>query len=100
MTSGSSLPEGPDPGFDGCVFIQWLKKRGGTRSLRECFLKTRESGFDAETFIRNIGNEFIRSGLTRAGERVIRLMDLSWADQWMIRYDLEIPHHRHWKRLK
>jgi len=23
-----------------------------------------------------------------------------WADQWMTYYDLEVPHHRHWTKLK
>ncbi|HPH34336.1 MAG TPA: hypothetical protein PLU94_02480 [Methanoregulaceae archaeon] len=34
------------------------------------------------------------------GQKVISLNDLPWADQWMIYYNLEIPHHSQWKLLK
>ena len=48
--NSASRPDGPDPGFEGCVFIQWMKKRGGIRRFGECRLKARECGFDADGY--------------------------------------------------
>lgn len=44
--------------------------------------------------------EYIAIRKSSDGQKVISLNDLPWADQWMIYYDLEIPHHGQWKRLK
>jgi hypothetical protein len=96
----STLPEDPDPGYDGCRFLQWIKKRGNTRSFRHCTLKARELGFDASSFIKTMHPEQIAIRMSSDGQKVISLNDLPWADQWMIYYDLEIPHHSHWKKLK
>ncbi len=48
--NSASRPDGPDPGFEGCIFIQWMKKRGGIRRFGECRLKARECGFDADGY--------------------------------------------------
>lgn len=92
--------EDPDPGYEGCTFLQWIKKRGNVRSFRECNLKTQEIGFEITDFIRRMHPKYIGIFRARDGERVIALNDLPWADRWMRHYDLEIPHHSHWKRLK
>lgn len=52
-------------------------------------------GFDAKRFIKDMGEERIALYLSR-GNKVIVLKDKVWADQWMMHYDLEVPHHRHW----
>ena len=98
--NSASRPGGSDPGFEGCIFIQWMKKRGGIRRSGECRLKARECGFDADWFVKEMGMEFIATGRTGDGKKVIYLVDLPWADRWMIFYDLEVPHHRHWKKWK
>ena len=69
-------------------------------SFRHCTLKARELGFDASSFIKTMHLEHIAIRMSSDGQKVISLNDLPWADQWMIWYDLEIPHHSHWKKLK
>lgn len=92
--------EDPDPGYEGCKFLQWIKKRGNVRSFRECKLKTQEIGFDVKDFIQRMHPKYIGKFKAGDGERVIALVDIPWADRWMRYYNLEIPHHRHWKKLK
>ncbi len=93
-------PDGPDPEERGTTFLGWLKKRGGMRRIQDCQRKCRENGFEAREFIDAMGQERICLYRARGGEKVIKLEDLVWADQWMTYYDLEVPHHRHWIRLK
>lgn len=92
-------PKGPDPSFEGAVFLGWLKKRGGVRKAKDCERKCQENGFTAKDFIKQVGEEKVLIGLTGNGNKVIKLVDTIWADQWMTYYDLEVPHHRHWKPL-
>lgn len=47
-----------------------------------------------------MGLDYIRLYRTGRGDKVIKLEKLVWADQWMTYYDLEVPHHRHWTKLK
>ena len=96
----SKPPEDPDPGFGGCRFLQWIKKRGNIRSFKHCSLKAKELGFDAKSFIGVMHPEHIAIRKSSDGQKVISLNDLPWADQWMIYYNLEIPHHSQWKLLK
>ncbi len=93
-------PEGPDPGERGAVFLGWLKKRGGMRRVQDCERKCAENGFGAKDFVAGMGTAYIGVYRAGGGDRVIKLEDTVWADQWMIYYDLEVPHHRHWVRLK
>jgi hypothetical protein len=93
------FPGGPDPGLDGALFLGWLKKRGAIRKKKDCERKCQENGFTARDFIKRMGIERIRIGETGNGNGVIKLVDTPWADQWMTYYDVEVPHHRHWKRL-
>jgi len=92
-------PNGPDPGLNGAIFLGWLKKRGAIRKIKDCELKCKENGFTAKEFIKLMGDERIRIGETGNGNKVIKLMDKPWADQWMTYYDVEVPHHRHWINL-
>jgi hypothetical protein len=95
----NSCPKGPDPGFNGAAFLGWLKKRGGIRREKDCERKCQENGFTAKAFIKQVGVEYIRIGQTGNGNKVIRLVNKVWADQWMTYYDVEVPHHRHWTHL-
>jgi len=92
-------PAGPDPGLDGAVFLGWLKKRGSLRKVKDCERKCMENGFSAKEFIKKVGQEKIRFAMTGNGNKVIQLVEKPWADQWMIYYDVEVPHHRHWTHL-
>jgi hypothetical protein len=98
-TIPTSHPDGPDPKDEGAIFLGWLKKRGGMSRLPDCERKCMENGFQAKKFIKEMGETFIGIYVTRGGEKVIKLENLVWADQWMILYKKEVPHHRHWTRL-
>lgn len=93
-------PEGPDPEEKGAIFLGWLKNRGGMRKVQDCQRKCRENGFGAKEFVDSMGPEYIRLYRATGGDKVIRLENFVWADQWMTHYDLEVPHHRHWTKLK
>ena len=92
-------PDGPDPGINGAIFLGWLKKRGSIIKTQDCERKCEENGFTANEFIRQMGQEYILIGKTGNGNKVIKLVDKPWADQWMTYYDVEVPHHRHWTNL-
>lgn len=94
-----TFPESPDPGFDGASFLSWLKKRGAMRRLQECERRCQEYEFTAKDFVKKIGVEKIQIAQTGNGNKVLKLVDKVWADQWMIFYDQEVPHHRHWRKL-
>jgi hypothetical protein len=47
-----------------------------------------------------MGPECLVLGMSRDGDPAMYLPDLPWADRWMSYYDLEVPHHRHWQKLK
>ncbi|HDR73597.1 MAG TPA: hypothetical protein ENN85_06770 [Methanoculleus sp.] len=97
--SPTPFPDGPDPGFEGAAFLGWLKKRSGMRDVSHCEVKCKENGFTAKEFINRVGEDYVRLGRRPGGGKVIKLEKKVWADQWMSYYDLEVPHHRHWKRL-
>ncbi|MDD3069966.1 MAG: hypothetical protein PHX88_02065 [Methanoculleus horonobensis] len=94
------MPEGPDPEERGATFLGWLKKRGGMRTVQDCQRKCRENGFEAKYFVDSMGSDYIRLYRAGGGDKVIKLEKPVWADQWMTYYDLEVPHHRHWTKLK
>lgn len=101
MTFSRQAPtEGPDPEHEGAVFLAWLKKRGGMRSEKDCKRKCQENGFTAKEFINKVGEDHIRLYRRSGGGKVIKLMNKVWADQWMIYYGKEVPHHRHWIHWK
>ncbi len=81
------------------IFLGWLKKRGAIRRISDCERKCEENGFTAKVFIKQMGVERIRIGEMGNGKKVIKLVDTPWADRWMTYYDVEVPHHRHWKKL-
>ncbi len=85
--------------MEGAVFPGWLKKRGALRKAKDCERKCQENGFTAKEFIKRVGVENIRIAQTGNGNKVIKVVNLVWADQWMTYYDVEVPHHRHWLPL-
>lgn len=94
-----NCPKGPDPRLEGAIFLGWLKKRGAMRKVKDCERKCQENGFTAKDFIKQVGIQNVCIGQTGNGNKVIKLVDTVWADQWMTYYDVEVPHHRHWKSL-
>ena len=79
----SNTPSPPKPAYDIARFISWLKKRGAIRDLRECVKKWKREGINIEESIKNLGIGFIRIYRSSGGGKVVRLMALAWADQWL-----------------
>jgi len=80
-------------------FLAWLKKRGGVQDLEMCQRKWSPMGLDVESSIKNKGTSVIRIGMLR-GEKVVVLLDKSWAAQWVSYYEVDIPHHRQMQSLQ
>jgi len=67
--------------------------------LSECNKKWELEGLNIESIIKELGPQYL--GIYRyRGEKVVKLENKVWADQWMSYYDLEVPHHRHKKRME
>ena len=90
----------PDPGQELIYLIGWLKKRAGIVKLSQCNKKWKKEGINIKDEIRRIGTDLIRIYRTRGGEKVVRLMDLPWADQWLVYYGAEVPHHGQYVKTK
>jgi hypothetical protein len=90
----------PDPGYKGTRFIAWLKKRGAVQRLSKCMIKWSREGLDIERTVNRMGTANIDIYRSSGGEKVVVLKNKVWADQWMIHYGLEIPHHAQPARTK
>lgn len=88
----------PNPTFHVTEFIQWLKKRSGVRTLKECKKKWESEGLNIETIVKDL-NPYM-CVYRRKGEKVVKLENMPWADQCMSNHNLEVPHHSQWKRLE
>jgi len=83
----------PDPSYPIAKFLSWLKKRGGYIYLEECEKKWGREGLEIERIVKDLNPHL---GLYRSrGEKVVVLENKPWATQWLIHYDLDVPHHRH-----
>lgn len=92
----------PNPGKKLTRLLAWLKKRGGIKELSKCKKKASQIGIsNLENEIKTIPNTKIMLGIIPKGDRNkgIYIKDKGWADGWAKYYDLEIPHHRHHKKL-
>ncbi len=93
------LPEGPDPGREVAVFLGWLKRNGGAKSLTTCERKLRHLRLGADEAIGPWGSERVRIANSRGG-RVVWLTDPDWVDSWAAFHDVEVPHHSQTVELK
>ncbi len=93
-----ATPPLPDPTYEVTKFLSWLRKLGGMRSFNQCKKKCESLGLDIDSVIRTLNPHLC--AYRYKGEKVVRLENTVWACQWAIYYNLEIPHHRHWKRLE
>lgn len=91
-------PAPPDPTYEATEFLSWLKKRGAMRKLNECKKKWESEGLNIESIIKALSP--CLCVYIYKSEKVVRLENKVWADQWMSHYNLEVPHHRHQKRLE
>jgi hypothetical protein len=94
------VTRGPDPGQKIICLIGWLKKRGGVRKVSQCNEKLKQEGINIEDEIERIGTDFIRIYRTSGGEKVVRLENMPWADQWLLHYGMEVPHHSQFEKTK
>jgi len=81
-------------------FLAWLKKRGAQQKLMYCTRKWEQKGIRVKEICRGParGKMRIRSNPS-TGEKWVILDDLVWADNLMIEYGEEIPHHSQWTEL-
>lgn len=61
--------------------------------MSKCIFKWSQEGLDIEQVIKRMGTLNIDIYRSSGGEKVVVLRNKVWADQWMIHYGLEIPHH-------
>lgn len=66
--------------------------------MTACKKKWEREGLDIENVIKEFSPNYLRLYISR-GEKIVRLENKAWASQWISHYDLEVPHHRHKKRL-
>jgi hypothetical protein len=91
QTKRTLIPSPPDPGESFVIFLSWLKKRDCVKKLKICFLKWKQRE-SLEKIIKEFDNNLIQI-CWRRGEKVVWLKNKVWADQWMIHYEVEVPHH-------
>ena len=92
----------PDPGKKLSRLFAWIKKNGGIVTLRKCKVKASQIRIKGvEEKIKGIENFKVRMGKIPSGDKklAINIEDKGWADGWAKYYDVEIPHHRHMKKL-
>lgn len=83
----------PDPSYRVAEFLSWLKKRGGYVYLDECKKKWEREGLEIERIVKDLNPHL---GLYRSrGKKVVVLENKPWATQWVLYYNLDLPHHRH-----
>jgi len=100
----ATAPASDDDDIDQEViqFFAWLKKRGAKRQLVFCKIKWDDI---LETPVEDTVALFDSSRIAiqthpSTGEPWVRLIDKPWADTIMKKHDEEVPHHRHWRKLK
>lgn len=98
MPEVTPLPH--DPTYEVAKFLAYLKKRGALWELSDCERNWNREGFDIKNIVLSFDPDLIGIYRSKGGKKVILLRDKKWADQWMIYYDIEVPHHGQWKRLK
>lgn len=81
-------------------FLAWLKKRGASQRLIYCTKKWDKKGVCIKEICRGParGKMKLQSDPS-TGEKWVVLFDLVWADNLMIEYGEEVPHHSHWMEL-
>ena len=81
-------------------FLAWLKKRGASQRLIYCNKKWEQKGIRVKEICRGFAQGKLRvQSNPSTGEKWVVLDDLVWADNPMIEYGEEVPHHRQWTDL-
>lgn len=96
----SDTPPPPMPSQELAQVLSWLLKMSGMQPLKKCEAKWGRRGFNIEESILALDASVIRIGISR-GEKVVRLMNWSWATRWVVYYGIPlIPHHRQMQKLQ
>ena len=86
-----------DPDREAVRFLAWIKKRGAKVKCLYCRKKWGKYSLCAEDLPSKFGEDKIHVQRNPStGEKWIVLDDLPWADNLMIEYGEEVPHHRQW----
>ena len=97
MTS-SPLPD--EPALEDIRFLAWLKKRGASQRLIYCNKKWEQKGIKVKEICRGFAHGKLRvQSDPSTGDKWVVLDDLVWADNLMIEFGEEVPHHRQWTEL-
>ncbi|MFZ1128913.1 hypothetical protein [Methanoregula sp.] len=81
-------------------FLAWLKKRGASQRLIYCTKKWETKGIRPKEICRGPARGRMRcKNDPSTGEKWVVLDDLVWADNLMIEFGEEIPHHSQWTEL-
>jgi hypothetical protein len=95
MSSDSDTSEDIDQ--ESVRFLAWIKKRGAKVKCVYCRKKWGERGPWVENLITKFGEDKIHiQRHPSTGDKWIILDDLPWADNLMIDWEEEVPHHRQW----
>lgn len=96
--ASSPLPD--EPSLDVVRFLAWLKKRGASQRLIYCNKKWESKGIRVKEICRGFAQGKLRVQKDPStGDKWVVLDDLVWADNLMMEYGEEVPHHRHWTEL-
>lgn len=81
-------------------FLAWLKKRGAQQRLIYCRKKWDGKGIDIKAICRGPARGMMHvQNDPSTGEKWVVLDDLVLADNLMIEFDEEVPHHGQWTEL-
>jgi hypothetical protein len=96
-----AAPPSPDePTLEVVRFLAWLKKRGAQQRLIYCTKKWERKGIRIKEICRGPARGMMHvQNDPSTGEKWVVLDDLVWADNLMIEFGEEVPHHSHWTEL-
>jgi hypothetical protein len=96
----ASSPFPDEPTLEVVRFLAWLKKRGAQQRLIYCNKKWERKGIRIKDICRGPARGMMHvQNDPSTGEKWVVLDDLVWADNLMIEFGEEVPHHSHWTEL-
>jgi hypothetical protein len=92
-----SISPHDEPTIETVRFLAWLKKRGASCRLLYCKKKWERKGIRIKEICRGFAKGMMRvQNDPSTGEKWVVLDDLVWADNLMIEFGEEVPHHGQW----
>jgi len=88
-----------EPTLETVRFLAWLKKRGAACRLMYCRKKWEQKGIRVQEICRGYAQGMMHvQHDPSTGEKWVVLDDLVWADNLMIEFGEEVPHHGQWMK--